>query len=106
MIPTWVSRGVTRGCAGLAATPTSRGIAQTWPPRGAAPAGGSAPAGSGTWTGFVDRLRAWARAEAGAGWVLPWAPVFFGSGIALYFAAAHEPIGVTLVSGLNVRVRT
>jgi competence protein ComEC len=37
-------------------------------------------------------LRGWAKAEAGAGRLLPWIPVAFGSGIALYFAADHEPV--------------
>jgi competence protein ComEC len=37
-------------------------------------------------------LRAWARAEAGAGRLLPWVPVAFGTGIAFYFAADHEPV--------------
>src|ERR1700749_1853848 len=67
------------------------GIAQTWPPRGAAQAGGVASA-SGAWTAFIERLRAWMRAEAGAGRLLPWVPVAFGTGIALYFTAAHEPV--------------
>ena len=34
----------------------------------------------------------WARAEAGAGRLLPWVPVAFGTGIAFYFAADHEPV--------------
>ena len=33
-----------------------------------------------------------ARAEAGAGRLLPWVPVAFGTGIAFYFAADHEPV--------------
>jgi competence protein ComEC len=37
-------------------------------------------------------MRGWMRAEAGAGRLLPWVPVAFGSGIALYFAADHEPV--------------
>jgi competence protein ComEC len=32
------------------------------------------------------------RAEAGAGRLLPWVPVAFGTGIAFYFAADHEPV--------------
>ena len=31
-------------------------------------------------------------AEAGPGRLLPWIPVAFGAGIAVYFAAAHEPV--------------
>ena len=32
------------------------------------------------------------RAEAGAGRLLPWVPVAFGTGIACYFGADHEPL--------------
>ncbi|NVN86361.1 MAG: ComEC family competence protein [Rhodopseudomonas sp.] len=65
--------------------------ARTWPARGAARAGGLAPDLT-TWSALIARLRIWARAEAGAGRLLPWVPVAFGAGIALYFAADHEPI--------------
>src|SRR5206468_11085000 len=41
---------------------------------------------------LIETLCAWARAEAGAGRLLPWVPVAFGTGIALYFAADHEPV--------------
>ncbi len=68
-----------------------RGIATTWPPRGAAQAGGFAPAGLDLWTSFVAKFRSWVRAEAGAGRLLPWVPVAFGAGIAVYFSADHEP---------------
>ena len=37
-------------------------------------------------------LAQWVRAEAGAGRLLPWVPVAFGTGIAFYFAADHEPV--------------
>ena len=50
------------------------------------------PAGFGAWPAFVETLREWAKAEAGAGRLLPWVPVAFGCGIALYFAADHEPV--------------
>jgi competence protein ComEC len=70
----------------------TQGIAGTWPPRGAAHAGGLAPSGFSTWSSLAEKLRAWARAEAGAGRLLPWVPVAFGTGIAFYFAAAHEPL--------------
>src|SRR5258707_13419836 len=70
-----------------------RGYAGTWPPREAvAPAGGYAPIGASAWPSFVETLRQWARAEAGAGRLLPWVPVAFGTGIAFYFAADHEPV--------------
>ena len=41
---------------------------------------------------FLDKLREWVRAEAGAGRLLPWVPIAFGTGIAFYFAADHEPV--------------
>src|SRR6266851_2900634 len=77
----------------------TQGIAGTWPPRGAAHAGGLAPSGFSTWSSLAEKLRAWVRAEAGAGRLLPWVPVAFGTGIAFYFAAAHEPVAsVTAVA--------
>ena len=69
-----------------------RGYAGTWPPRAVAPAGGFAPAGLSAWPPLVEKLRAWVRAEAGAGRLLPWVPIAFGTGIAFYFAADHEPV--------------
>ena len=41
---------------------------------------------------MIETLRSWALAEAGAGRLLPWVPVAFGTGIAFYFAADHEPV--------------
>ncbi len=77
----------------------TQGYAGTWPPRTAAQAGGFAPSGFGAWSSFIERLRAWVRAEAGAGRLLPWVPVAFGTGIAFYFAADHEPVAsVTAVA--------
>ena len=70
----------------------AQGIAGTWPPRGAAGAGGLAPAGFDAWSALAAKLRAWVRAEAGPGRLLPWVPVAFGSGIALYFTADSEPV--------------
>jgi competence protein ComEC len=69
-----------------------RGYAGTWPPRAAVPVGGLAPSAPAFWSPLLESLRAWARAEAGAGRLLPWVPVAFGAGIALYFAADHEPV--------------
>ena len=70
----------------------SQGVAGTWPVGRAAPAGGFAPTGFGVWPAMVETLRGWVRAEAGPGRLLPWVPVAFGGGIALYFAADHEPV--------------
>lgn len=69
---------------------TPQGIAGTWPT--GARAGSFAPVGSGAWSSLVETVRGWAKAEAGAGRLLPWVPVAFGGGIALYFAADHEPV--------------
>src|ERR1700760_4758450 len=78
-----------------------QGVAGTWPPRGGAQAGGFAPAGVPLCAAFAERLRAWARAEAGAGRLLPWVPVAFGRGIALYFTAPREPVLlVTIVAAV------
>src|SRR6516225_9301854 len=76
--------GVAGGIAGARAG--------TWPPRGTAQAGGFAPAGFDAWSSLSAKLRAWVRAEAGAGRLLPWVPVAFGTGIACYFAADREPV--------------
>src|SRR5262245_47602736 len=39
----------------------------------------------------ADSLRNWAAADAGPGRLLPWLPVAFGFGIAIYFSAEREP---------------
>jgi competence protein ComEC len=79
----------------------AQGIAGTWPPRGAVGAGGLAPAGFDAWSALVAKLREWIHAEAGAGRMLPWVPVAFGTGIALYFAADREPVlPVTVVAAV------
>jgi competence protein ComEC len=70
----------------------TQGVAGTWPPREAARAGGFTPSGLGAWSSFLESLREWIRAEAGAGRLLPWVPVAFGTGIAFYFAVDHEPV--------------
>jgi competence protein ComEC len=76
-----------QGATGRAAS----GIAGVWPPRGAAHGALLAPSGA-AWSAFLERLRALVRAEAGAGRLLPWMPVAFGTGIALYFTASSEPV--------------
>lgn len=62
--------------------------AVTWPPS-VTP---GALASHHPWTMPFDWLRAWALAESGPGRLLPWVPVAFGAGIALYFAAEREPV--------------
>src|ERR1700694_5463118 len=71
----------------------TQGYAGTWPPRDAARAGGIVPSGLTAWPSLVDKLRSWIRAEAGAGRLLPWVPVAFGTGIAFYFTTDREPVG-------------
>src|SRR6266481_2316665 len=79
----------------------TQGYAGTWPPREAARAGGFAPSGFGEWSSLLETLRAWVRAEAGAGRLLPWVPIAFGAGIAFYFGADHEPVAwVTAVAAI------
>src|SRR5690242_16710235 len=79
----------------------AQGIAGTWPPRVRVQAGGYAPPGFGAWSNSLERLREWASGEVGAGRLLPWTPVAYGTGIALYFAAEHEPVlSVTLVTAI------
>jgi competence protein ComEC len=70
----------------------AQGYAETWPPRSIAAAGGLAPSELHLWSSFTAKLREWVAAEAGAGRLFPWMPVAFGIGIALYFAADHEPL--------------
>lgn len=41
---------------------------------------------------LIAKLRGWGAAEAGPGRLLPWVPVAFGTGIAVYFAADREPV--------------
>ncbi|WP_035656517.1 ComEC/Rec2 family competence protein, partial [Bradyrhizobium sp. STM 3809] len=74
--------GGRRGIAGV--------MADVWPPRGAL--AGWPSIGAGIGPSLAIRLKSWAREEAGAGRLLPWVPVAFGAGIALYFSADHEPV--------------
>ena len=81
-----------------------QGIAETWPPQGGVRAGGFT-AGFDAWRQALDRLREWVRAEAGPGRLLPWVPVAFGTGIAFYFAADHEPVlPVAIVTAIGLGV--
>ncbi|HZO84863.1 MAG TPA: competence protein ComEC, partial [Verrucomicrobiae bacterium] len=48
-----------------------------------------------SWTGLTQPIpnafKEWALADVAPGRLVPWLPVAFGSGIALYFAAEREP---------------
>src|SRR5688500_8912904 len=87
-----------------------RGRTETWPPDGAVRRPRVLP-----WPGVIadvsaagaERLRNWAGAEAIPGRLLPWLPVAFGFGIALYFTAEREPqwwagTALTLVCAIAV----
>src|ERR1700760_1748391 len=89
-------RGRTRG--------GGQGIADPWPPQSGVRTG-SFSAGSGFWSAAVEKLREWVRAEAGPGRLLPWVPVAFGTGIAFYYAADHEPVlSVSIATALLLNV--
>src|ERR1700722_938820 len=82
----------------------AQGVAGTWPPHGGVHTGGFT-AGFGAWTGVLEKLRELVRAEAGAGRLLRWVPIAFGTGIAFYFAADHEPVlPVAVVTALGLGV--
>src|SRR6201991_1563173 len=81
-----------QGSCAVAERGGGRSWAGTWPPRETARAGGFAPSGFSTWSSLAAKLQGWVRAEAGAGRLLPWIPIAFGTGIAFYFAAAREPV--------------
>lgn len=69
-----------------------RGRAETWPQPHAVRSRGKPWLFSGAFQRtFTSRLREAAAVEFGPGRLMPWAPVAFGGGIALYFSADHEP---------------
>ncbi len=71
-----------------------RGRAETWPPERAAWRGrafASPDALSDVARAFADRLRQWIVADTAPGRLMPWLPVAFGTGIAIYFSAEREP---------------
>ena len=70
----------------------SRTRTSTWPTRDTARGAGVPSPILGLLPAFVARMREWVSAETGAGRLLPWIPVAFGSGIAFYFAVDHEPV--------------
>ncbi len=68
-----------------------RARARTWPTGDGARATGRAAAAA-VGSSIAGRLDEWARAEAGPGRLLPWTPIAFGAGIAIYFSADREPV--------------
>jgi len=75
------------------------GTATTWPPP--ATAGTALPSASSSIL-RVEKLRTWVQAEAGPGRLLPWVPIAFGTGIALYFAAEREPVAWAAAATANL----
>jgi competence protein ComEC len=71
-----------------------RGRAATWPEWGSANRPGATH-----WPDLLsdftrpaaERVREWAKAEVAPGRLMPWLPVAFGSGVAIYFTAEREP---------------
>jgi competence protein ComEC len=70
------SRGRVSTWDGEAARRRAVAVASRWPDLGRS---------------IAERLRDWAIAETGPGRLLPWLPVAFGLGIAIYFTAEREP---------------
>lgn len=68
------------------------GRAVTWPPPAKPRAQAVVPYGNGFLPTLIGTVHVWAKAETGAGRLLPWVPVAFAGGIAAYFAADREPI--------------
>lgn len=80
------------------------GKAITWPPRGSVRSAAAAPS-SNALAFLTAKPLSLLRAEAGPGRILPWVPVAFGAGIALYFAADREPVAaVTAVTAVALGV--
>ena len=72
---------------------TGRGRTTLWPQGGQRADALPWPA---SWTRLTQSLpitfKEWALADVAPGRLVPWLPVAFGAGIALYFAAEHEPL--------------
>jgi competence protein ComEC len=71
------------------AQPRAQGRVGTWPVAAIAAPWLSFPGLAGP---MAARLRQWAEAEVAPGRLMPWVPVAFGAGIAVYFAADREPV--------------
>lgn len=71
------------------------GKAIAWPPRETEATSAVFPLSP--WRSFLETISGWMRAEAGPGRLLPWIPIAFGAGIAVYFTAAREPVAAVVV---------
>lgn len=74
----------------------ARSRAGTWPGAGTR-AHAESRASETFWQSTILQLQQWIRAEAGPGRLLPWVPVAFGAGIAVYFSADREPMAAVVV---------
>ena len=77
------------------------GRAETWPPAGAiAPPRPQWPSVAELPGAFVRTVKEHAAVDFGPGRLIPWVPVAFGLGVAVYFTADHEPsaIAATLLA--------
>ena len=81
----------------------SKAKATTWPTQDGTRAAATWPGRLGL-SPLTARLRAWLRAEAGDGRLLPWVPIAFGTGIAIYCSADREPAAwlVAAVAAVSV----
>jgi competence protein ComEC len=70
----------------------AQGQVGTWPRPGWAGAAPWPVAFPGLAGPLAAQLRAWAAMEVAPGRLMPWLPVAFGTGIALYFTAEREPV--------------
>ena len=70
----------------------AQGQVGTWPRPGTAGAAPWLVPLAGLAGPLAARLREWAAAEAAPGRLMPWLPVAFGAGIAVYFSAEREPV--------------
>lgn len=76
--------------------------AATWQPGEAARPDDGIRAGADFWPRLASAVRTWIEAEAGPGRLLPWVPVAFGFGIAVYFAADREPVAAVTAAAAAV----
>lgn len=90
------------GARGQTLSKAGRAGVGTWPQGGAVSAGGEGAFGVSLWQSAIAQIQEWARLEGGPGRLLPWVPVAFGAGIALYFTADREPVAAVVlpVAGL------
>jgi competence protein ComEC len=81
----------------------ARGRAETWPqPRAARWRGAPWPFSSDFLRTLASHLKEAAATDFGPGRLMPWVPVAFGAGIALYFSAEREPSWIAATAALVI----